>query len=120
VWTDAPEHQYGRPARFHHQQQRLNAAGAWSTVEVPTLAMWSDADLVMHRIDHERLVALVNRNRPGIAHLVVVPGGDHGLAARAADGRPMLPPMVFTTIQRFLQQVAAVAGSADRADSLGH
>jgi dienelactone hydrolase len=120
VWTDAPEHQYGRPARFHHQLQRINAAGAWSTVEVPTLAMWSDADLVMHRIDHERLVALVNRNRPGIAHLVVVPGGDHGLAARAADGRPMLPPMVFTTIQRFLQQVAAVAGSADRADSLGH
>ena len=109
VWNDAPEHQYGRSARFHHQLQRINAAGAWSTVTVPTLAMWSDADLVMHRIDHERLVALVNRNRPGAAELVVIPGADHGLAAREPDGRPHLPPLVFATIQKFLDRLNAGA-----------
>jgi pimeloyl-ACP methyl ester carboxylesterase len=107
VWTDAREHQYGRAARFHHQLQQINAARGWSSVSVPTLAMWSDADIVMHRTDHERLVGLVNRNRPGIAELVVIPGGDHSLAARGADGRPQLPGMVFSTIQRFLTRVNA-------------
>jgi alpha-beta hydrolase superfamily lysophospholipase len=107
VWNDAPEHQYGRSARFHHQLHRINAARAWSTVSVPTLAMWSDADIVMHRVDHERLVALVNRNRPGAAELVIVPGGDHGLAARGADGRPQLPAIVPAKIQTFLDRVNA-------------
>ena len=107
VWSDAPEHQYGRSARFHHQLQRMNAARAWSTIAVPTLAMWSAADLVMHRSDHERLVAMVNRNQPGAAELVVIPGADHGLAVRAPDGRAQLPPLVFATIRRFLDRVNA-------------
>lgn len=110
VWNDAPEHQYGRSARFHHQLQRVNAARGWSTVAVPTLAMWSGADLVMHRIDHERLAAMVNRNRPGAAELVVVPRADHGLAVRDADGRAHLPSIVPATIQTFLDRVQAGAG----------
>jgi dienelactone hydrolase len=105
VWTDEPEHQYGRSARFHHQLQRINPAAVWSTVAVPTLAMWSDADIIMHRVDHERLVALVNKNRPGAAELVVVPGGDHGLAARGPNGRPHLPATVMTSIRQFLDRV---------------
>jgi alpha-beta hydrolase superfamily lysophospholipase len=112
VWNDAPEHQYGRSARFHHQLQRINAARAWSAVSVLTLAMWSDADVVMHRVDHERLVAMVNRNRPGAAELVVVPGADHGLAARGADGRAHLPAMVPGAIQKFLDRVQAGAASS--------
>jgi dienelactone hydrolase len=110
VWSDEPEHQYGRSAAFHHQLQRINAARAWSTVDAPTLAMWSDADLVMHRVDHERLVALVNHNRAGVAELVIVPGGDHGLAARDAQGRPFLPSIVPTAIHDFLARVQAGAG----------
>ena len=107
VWTDAAEHQYGRSARFHHQLQRINAARAWSTVSVPTLAIWSDADVVMHRSDHERIVALVNRNRHGAGEFVVVPGADHGLAARGADGRPYLPPLIADSIHKFLSRVNA-------------
>jgi len=107
VWNDAPEHQYGRPARFHHQLQRVNAARAWSGVTVPTLAMWGDADLVMHRSDHERLVAMVNRNLAGRAELVVIPGADHSLAARGADGRSRLPATVLPAIRRFLDRVHA-------------
>jgi dienelactone hydrolase len=110
VWNDAPEHQYGRSARFHHQLQRINAAGAWSDVAVPTLAMWSDADTIMHRVDHERLVAHVNRNRPGLAELIIVPGADHGLAARDAQGRPYLPVLVPSAIEVFLERVQAGAG----------
>jgi pimeloyl-ACP methyl ester carboxylesterase len=111
VWSDGPEHQYGRSARFHHQLQRINAAQAWSGVSVPTLVMWGDADIVMHRTDHERLVDLVNRGRPGTAELVIVPGADHGLAAPGPDGQPRLPALVTETIQRFLNRVSDTAVS---------
>ncbi len=107
VWNDGPEHQYGRPARFHHQLQRINAARAWSDVDVPTLVMWGDADLIMHRTDHERLAALVNHNRPGAAELVVIPGANHGLAAPGPDGQPHLPLAVPAAIRQFLDRVNA-------------
>jgi pimeloyl-ACP methyl ester carboxylesterase len=107
VWNDGPEHQYGRPARFHHQLQRINAARAWSSVALPTLVMWGDADLIMHRSDHERLAALVNHNRPGAAELVVIPGANHGLAALGPDGQPHLPPVVPAAIRQFLDRVNA-------------
>ena len=105
VWSDAPEHQYGRSARFHHQLQRINPADRWSRVSAPTLVMWSDADLVMHRSDHERLVAMVNRNRAGAATLVIVPGAHHALAARDATGQPHLPAIVSGAIRQFLQRL---------------
>jgi len=103
VWNDEPGHQYGRSARFHHQLQATDPGSAWAPVAVPTLVMWSDADIVMHRADHERIVALVNRNRPGAARLVVVPGGDHGLAARGADGKTFLPEIAPRAIIEFLR-----------------
>jgi pimeloyl-ACP methyl ester carboxylesterase len=102
VWSDEPEHQYGRHASFHHQLQAINPARAWSAVNVPTLVMWGDTDLVMHRNDHERLVALVNRNRAGAARLVVIPGADHGLAVRGEGGRRVLPEAVPRAVLDFL------------------
>jgi pimeloyl-ACP methyl ester carboxylesterase len=105
VWTDAPEHQYGRSARFHHQLQRLNAAAAWSRVSSPTLVMWGDADLVMHRSDHERLVSLVNRNRAGAASLVVVPQADHAMAVRDEKGQRRTPPVLLSSIRTFLDRL---------------
>jgi pimeloyl-ACP methyl ester carboxylesterase len=107
VWNDAPEHQYGRSAKFHHQLQRINAAREWSRVAVPTLVMWGDADLIMHRTDHERLAALVNRNRAGAAEFVVIPGTNHGLAAPGPDGRLHLPSAVPAAIRQFLARVHA-------------
>jgi hypothetical protein len=67
--------------------------------------MWGDADLVMHRTDHERIVALVNRQRAGLAELVVVPGADHALAAKDANGRRYLPATVPAAIRRFLDRL---------------
>jgi pimeloyl-ACP methyl ester carboxylesterase len=106
VWTDEPEHQYGRSAAFHHQLQEINPGRAWAAVRVPTLVMWSDADIVMHRTDHERLVALVNKNRPGSARLVIVPGADHGLAVRGDDGRRTTPGSVPEAVLSFLHTLA--------------
>jgi dienelactone hydrolase len=112
VWNDAPEHQYGRSARFHHQLQRINPARAWSGVAAATLVMWGECDLIMHRADHERLAALVNRNRAGAAEFVVIPGANHGLAAAGPDGRPHLPPAVPAAIRQFLDRVHASAHPA--------
>jgi pimeloyl-ACP methyl ester carboxylesterase len=116
VWNDEPRHQYGRSARFHHQLHRIDAEAAWSTVDVPTLVMWGDADLVMHRVDHERLVAMVNRNRPGAATLVVVPGADHPLAVRDSQGTRVLPAVVMSSLGQFLARVHADTAPAGRPD----
>jgi pimeloyl-ACP methyl ester carboxylesterase len=112
VWDEAPEHQYGRSARFHHQLQRINAGAGWSRVSVPTLVIWGDADLVMHRTDHERMVAMVNRNRVNAAELVVVPGADHALAVKDASGRRVLPPLALSSIRRFLDRLAGPSDGA--------
>jgi pimeloyl-ACP methyl ester carboxylesterase len=102
VWEDQPAHQYGRPAVFFHQLQALNASRAWSGVRVPTLAIWGEADFVMHRIDHERLVALVNANTPGAAKLLTVPGMDHAMRVTGANGKPVLPESVVDAVKAFL------------------
>lgn len=107
IWDDEPAHQYGRPAVFFHQLQAINAARAWSSVRVPTLVIWGEADFVMHRIDHERLVALVNANVPGAARLVTVPGMDHSMVVTGANGRPALPESVVQDIKRFLSATLA-------------
>jgi pimeloyl-ACP methyl ester carboxylesterase len=102
VWDDQPAHQYGRPAVLFHQLQAINASRAWSGVRVPTLAIWGEADFVMHRIDHERLVALVNANVPGAARLLTVPGMDHTMRVMGANGRPQLPESVVDEVKKFL------------------
>ncbi|HEX2444298.1 MAG TPA: alpha/beta hydrolase [Vicinamibacterales bacterium] len=102
VWEDEPEHQYGRPAVFFHQLQALNAARAWSAVRVPTLVMWGEGDFVMHRIDHERIVALVNRNSPGAAKLVTIPYMDHSMRVPGAGGSPELPASAVDAVKSFL------------------
>ncbi|HQQ75925.1 MAG TPA: PDZ domain-containing protein [Thermoanaerobaculia bacterium] len=106
VWEDAPAHQYGRPIRFLQQLQATNVSAAWEKVDRPTLAVFGEADLVMSRSDHERVVALVNRNRPGAARLLTVPGMDHGLSAPLPGGGEGLPEVVATTVLNWLRRVA--------------
>ena len=101
VWEGSGTHQYGRPASFFHQLQALNLEDAWSRVSAPTLVIWGDRDLAMHRIDHERLVSLVNGNRPGAATLKVVEGAGHDLAAGG-----VVPGAVFETITQWLKMLS--------------
>lgn len=99
VWQGTGTHQYGRAARFFHQLQALNLEDAWSKVAVPALVMWGECDLAMHRVDHERIVSLVNGNAPGKALLHVVANGDHALSASGT-----VPKGVFDAIDTWLRQ----------------
>jgi pimeloyl-ACP methyl ester carboxylesterase len=76
VWYDAPDSQYGRPARFYHQLQDLDLAAAWSKVHVPALVVWGEYDWIMDRTDQEQIVRLVGRS----ARLLVVPRADHSFS----------------------------------------
>lgn len=77
AWTGADRHQYGRPAAFYHQLQRLNLEAAWSKVAVPTLAMHGEFDWIMSRDDIEKIAAAVNANAPGKAQFIEVPRMGH-------------------------------------------
>jgi pimeloyl-ACP methyl ester carboxylesterase len=73
AWYDAPDAQYGRPARYYHQLQTLDLAAAWGKVHVPTLVVWGEYDWIMDLRDQEQIVRLVGPS----AHLLVVPRADH-------------------------------------------
>jgi pimeloyl-ACP methyl ester carboxylesterase len=77
LWYDKPDSQYGRPAAFYHQLQRLDLAAAWARVRVPTLVVWGEYDWIMDRADQEQIVQLVNGDGVQRAALLVVPGADH-------------------------------------------
>ena len=77
LWYDAPEHQYGRHARYFQEVQALNVEAAWDAVRVPTLVVWGEYDWIMGRVDQERIVEIVNAHQPGLARLVVVAGMNH-------------------------------------------
>jgi pimeloyl-ACP methyl ester carboxylesterase len=106
VWEGTDTHQYGRAAAFFHQLQSLDLEHEWSRVSAPTLVMWGDQDIAMHRLDHERIVALVNANNPGAATLMVVPGAGHDLAVVGK-----VPQEVFQAIESWLRRVAAPSGT---------
>jgi pimeloyl-ACP methyl ester carboxylesterase len=78
-WYDAPDSQYGRPARFYHQLQDLDLAAAWSKVRVPTLVVWGEYDWIMDRSDQDQIVQLVGPP----ARLLIVPRGDHSFSQHA-------------------------------------
>jgi pimeloyl-ACP methyl ester carboxylesterase len=77
LWYDAPEHQYGRHARYFQEVQAQNVEAAWDAVRVPTLVVWGEYDWIMGRADQERIVEIVNAHGSGLARLVVVPGMNH-------------------------------------------
>lgn len=114
AWDDEPAHQYGRPARFFHQLQELNLAAAWSNVTAPTLVLWGEYDWIMGREDHERIVAMVNRNRAGAARLVVLPKTSHGLRRYDSFEKSIREPATgrfaedaFAEVQQFLGALKA-------------
>lgn len=108
AWEDAPDHQYGRPIRFMQQLQAANVSGPWQRVDKPTLVVFGEADIVMSRLDHDRVVDFVNKNRPGAARLIAVPGMDHGMAAPLADGASGLPPALGDSIVSWIRSVLGI------------
>jgi pimeloyl-ACP methyl ester carboxylesterase len=88
AYSEEPERQYGRPARFYQQLQELDLAGAWAKVGVPVLVVHGEFDFIMGREDHELIAAIVNARHPGFARFVERPRMDHvfGLHGSAGDG----------------------------------
>lgn len=87
LWTDEPEHQYGRPASYYHAVQLLDVESAWATLAdrgIPALVVWGEYDWIMSRAEADRAVAIVNAKKPGSATLVVLPKTDHGLMTYAS------------------------------------
>src|SRR5947209_2831458 len=110
IWNDDGTHQYGRPAAFYHQLQRLNLEEAWSHVAVPTLVLHGQFDWIMSRDDHERIAALVNANRPGAARFIEVPAMGHtfqhfpSMAAAFKPGELPFDPAVLHLLTDWLSQ----------------
>jgi pimeloyl-ACP methyl ester carboxylesterase len=78
-WYDADDGQYGRPAAFYQQLQKLNLAEAWAKVNVPTLVIHGEYDWVMSADDHRIIASLVNGNGASLATLVDAPKTNHVL-----------------------------------------
>ena len=79
LWPESADrtHLYGRPLAFYQQLQKLNLAGAWSHVKVPTLVLHGQYDWIMSRQDPELIAQYVNANRPSAARFVEVPEMGH-------------------------------------------
>jgi len=88
AWSDEPERQYGRPARFYQQMQRLNLADAWSRVDAPVLSVFGEYDFIMSRDDHQKIAAIVEARHPGFGKFIEIPKSDHAFALHdsAVDG----------------------------------
>jgi pimeloyl-ACP methyl ester carboxylesterase len=81
VWAEmlgtGPDHQYGRPFRFHQQAQHADWTAAWAAVRAPILIAYGDYDWLMAPEEHLRIAELVNAAAPGRAETVAVHGSDH-------------------------------------------
>jgi alpha-beta hydrolase superfamily lysophospholipase len=88
LWTDSPDGQYGRPAAFYQQLQKLNLGAVWQDVSAPVLVLRGDADTIMSRADSETIARIVNRVRPGNAAYVEVPRMTHLLTVQGKFHEP--------------------------------
>ncbi|MGH9440979.1 MAG: FISUMP domain-containing protein [Thermoanaerobaculia bacterium] len=97
VYSDDPDRQYGRPARFSQQLQKLDLEAAWARVDSPVLVIHGEYDFIMGREDHERIAAIVNARHPGFALFVERPRMDHvfGLHASPQDGMNLMGSGAF-------------------------
>jgi pimeloyl-ACP methyl ester carboxylesterase len=111
IWYDQPEHQYGRPASFYYQLQKLNLAEAWFKVNVPVLAVHGEYDWIMSADDYRLLVSALNSRHPGSAEFVEWPRTDHGLYTHAdqqkafgRDPEQKYDPQLSEYVLRWLKQ----------------
>ena len=73
IWHDEESGQYGRPAKFYQDLQRLNLGEAWSRLDAPVLVIHGSFDWVMSRRDALAITDAVNAKNPGAAIFHEVP-----------------------------------------------
>ena len=84
LWYDSPGGQYGRPAAYYQQLQKLDVEGAWAAVEVPVLILHGEYDWIMSRAEAEHVAEIVNAQHAGLATLEILPRTDHNLGLYAS------------------------------------
>jgi len=77
---------YGRPFAFHLQAQRRNWAAAWDRVRAPVLATLGENDWFEDAAGVALIGDVVNRDSPGRARVLIIPGLDHHFS-RYSDRR---------------------------------
>lgn len=90
-WDDSPDGQYGRPAAFYQQLQKLNLGELWQSVDAPVLVIHGSADEVMSRADSEAIADTVNAAHPGHASFVEIPGMSHGFIVDKKFNADLVP-----------------------------
>jgi len=83
LWYDAPDGQYGRPAAYYQQVQRLNVEEAWAMVDAPVLVLRGEYDWIMSPAESQHVLEIVNARHPGHATLVTLRRTDHNLSVYA-------------------------------------
>ena len=68
---------YGRPYRFHQQAHEKDWLGAIASVSSPVLVLYGEFDWFETLDDHLLIARVIERDNPGNARLVVIPGMDH-------------------------------------------
>jgi uncharacterized protein len=91
LWYDAPDGQYGRPAAFYQQLQRVNLGEAWQKVDVPVLVIHGSADTIMSHADSVAIADIVNTAHPGRARFVEVPGMGHDFTVNKKFHAELVP-----------------------------
>ena len=94
LWHDELDGQYGRPAAFYQQLQKLNLGKVWQDVTVPVLVLHGTADTVMSRADSVAIADTVNRAHSGHAEFLEIEGGDHLLASHNKLLDSVVPKMI--------------------------
>jgi uncharacterized protein len=101
LWDDSPDGQYGRPAAFYQQLQRLHLGDAWQNVDAPVLVIHGSADQVMSRADSETIAEIVNAAHPGRARYLEIPGMSHGFTVEKKFHSELVP-MILDWMKRAL------------------
>ena len=103
LWYDAPEGQYGRPAKFYQQLQALNLGLAWQQVNAPVLVIRGSADDVMSRADSEAIAESVNRAHPGRARYLEIEQMNHGFNVNKKFHAELVPE-ILSSMRQWLEQ----------------
>ena len=63
LWTDQPEHQYGRPVSFYMEANAHNIPSYWQNINAPVLVIYGAYDYIMSRSDHVMIAEAMNKKK---------------------------------------------------------
>lgn len=97
---------------FFRELSHINLPKAWSETKADVLTIYSENDFLSGRDDHERIVAYVNKLRPGTAQFKLLTNSDHGFSKTSSMKDSMdrwgkggeFNPNIVETLLEFLKK----------------